>query len=123
MRPVAAIFFSLALVACSRSINKGDLPGFYVATEADITQELNLDSNGTYTNTLRINGLMQWTEKQSWTYEVYSGNVYVVFSRFRFGLKDTPSSSGYWLAEPVKSFSGNIRLCYDPDLGRCFQIK
>jgi hypothetical protein len=123
MRRLAAIFFSLALAACSRSVTKGDLPGVYVAKEGDITQELRLEQNGTYVNTLYINGSVQWSENQSWIYEVHDGKSGTVFSKFRFGLKDTPSSAGYWFVEPVKSAAGGIQLCYDPDLGRCFQMK
>lgn len=123
MRRLAAIFFSLALAACSRSVNKGDLPGVYVAKEGAVTQELKLEPSGTYVNTLYVNGSVQWAETQSWTYEEQAGKAGAVLSNFRFGLKDTPSSAGYWFVEPERSVTGAIRLCYDPDLGRCFQMK
>lgn len=96
-------------------------PGIYIAKEGMVTQELELDVNGEYINSIYENGCLQWIEKHSWTYEESMGGV--VFSNFRFALNDTPSFSGYWFVEPERSITGAIRLCYDPDLRRCFQSK
>jgi hypothetical protein len=114
---------ALLLTACSRQVEKTELPGLYEFVVEDLKQQINIATDGKYVNTLYRGGAVVWSDQSVWRYEVRDGEGAVVFSRFRFGIPGHSSVAGLWYVVPEKTFSGAKDLCFDPDLGLCFRAK
>ncbi len=115
-----ALLLLLLLAGCSRSVEKGQVPGVYEFALDGLKQTIVVEYGGRYTNTLDENGVAVWTDQQTWTYETQSGDTGVTFTHFRFGIPGYASAPGLWFVVPSKAMSGSKKLCFDADLGRCF---
>lgn len=111
---------TLLLASCSGGVSDSDLIGTYVAQQGDVRQEIVVQSGGRYSNTLYKSGNVEWREDERWVREVVANRSGVTFSRFRWGLPGYSFAQGYWFVSPEKNFLGRVKLCYDLDLGRCF---
>lgn len=114
----------LLLVACER-VSEDEVPGVYVASYAGGSDRLTILPNGEYTHLLSTdNGPV--TNSGKWTVETLSGeHMGITFDDFRF-RKDAKSlkATGIWHVRPRKSpLVGDVKLCFDPDLGTCFVKK
>lgn len=113
----------LGLAGCSNQVEKTQLPGSYEFTLDGLRQVVVIGADGRYTNTLYKDGVASWSDQQAWTYEEQGGKGGVTFTGFRFGIPGHVSSPGFWFVIPEKTFGGTTELCFDADLGHCFQIR
>lgn len=113
----------LGLVGCSGHVEKAQLPGSYEFMLDGIRQVVVVGADGKYTNTLYKDGAAAWSDQQVWTYEEQGGKYGVTFAGFRFGIPGHASAPGLWFVIPEKTLGGTKELCFDTDLGRCFQSR
>src|SRR5262245_29333945 len=123
MKRRVIVLFALALTSCSRGVEKPEVPRFYEFATDDTKQQIAISADGKYVNTLYRRGAAVWSDQSDWAYEIRNGEGSVTFTRFRFGIPGHSSQPGYWFVIPEKTFTGNIRLCFDPDLDLCFRAK
>lgn len=114
----------LLLVACGQ-VGEDEVPGVYVASYAGGSDQLTLLPSGKYTHVLSMDdGSVVSSGK--WVVETLSGeDVGITFDDFQFRV-DAKSlkPAGVWHVRPRKSpLSGDVKLCFDPDLGTCFVKK
>jgi len=117
------VLLAFLLGGCSRVVDEADLPGVYVFEGNKLRQQITLKKNGEYLNALYGGGVLSWTETGTWVYEQEGGKSGITFSKFKFGLKDTPDVPGYWFVVPEKTIAGRRQLCFDIDLNRCFEAR
>jgi hypothetical protein len=113
----------VALAGCSRELDTAGLPGVYRYEGDGVKQEITVSANGKYRNVLYLEDRLMWSDEEDWEYEQVSGKFGITFSKFRFGIPGHRPLSGYWFVEPERSSSGVKRLCFDPDLNRCFEAR
>lgn len=120
---IALLLFSLAVAGCSRGMNQAELPGRYEFSYDTTKQHVTLGVDGTYTNTFYKDNRLVWSEKETWIYyKETKGYSAIRLEHFRFGLSEY-TSGGSWFAVPEKTLTGVKRLCFDPDLYRCFDTE
>jgi hypothetical protein len=113
----------LLTIACSRRISPADLPGVFTAQMGAVSQQISVRADGTYSNVLYRDGKIEWSDENRWASELHSGTAGITFTEFRFGVPGYNARKGYWFVEPEWSFFGVKKLCFDPDLDRCFEGK
>lgn len=123
MNPKFLMLFMVAIAGCSRGFNKAELPGIYAFERDSLKQEITISADGKYLNTLYLDGKPAWSDQGGWVYEDLSGKTGATFTKFRFGVPGHAAVPGYWFVVPEKSVTGVRRLCFDPDLDRCFEAR
>jgi hypothetical protein len=130
MKLFALVILSIGIASCSAKSQKFDLAGTYVFKIKESKQEIIINPDGTYVNNLYENNKILWSEKNKWEYETMRGHEgMVTFDGFRFkpdefkADKSGAPRRGLWVVEPEKSWTGVRKLCFDPDLYRCFEAK
>lgn len=132
MSHLTVIFLVLLLSGCFRGVNKADLPGTYAFEENGLKQEITINANGRYSNTLFSNGAVIWSDAGGWVYETVAGETGITFGDFRsgvddtsvkFGLDKTFNLPGYWFVVPERTFFGHKQICFDKDANKCFQAR
>lgn len=111
------------IAGCSRGLDQDELPGIYSVEGGRLKQEITILSGGKYVNSLYFDGKLAWSDQGDWAYEELKGKTGVTFTKFRFGMPGHPADPGYWFVLPETSFGGAKRLCFDPDLNRCFETR
>jgi hypothetical protein len=114
---------ALALAACGEGEIAGDVAGSYRFEGNGEAQAVTVGEDGSFANSYFRDGSLVWRDKGTWERDEAGGEEGITFSKFRFGLADHAAQPGYWFAVPERSLSGNMRLCFDPDLGHCFERK
>lgn len=135
------LLLALVLASCSRGVEQPELPGRYEFLLDNMKQQITIGADGKYTNAFYRDGALVWSDQGKWTYEKSAGEKGVAFAEFRFGIPEysparlgSPEYSGMpklpdsssrslWYVVPEKTFTGTRTLCFDPDLGRCFQAR
>lgn len=118
------LFLMLLLVwiaGCSRELDKAELPGVYSVESDSLKQVVTIRADRKYVNALYLDGKLAWSDQGGWAFEEQKGKTGVTFTKFRFGMPGHSADPGYWFVLPEKSVSGAKRLCFDPDLNRCFE--
>ena len=98
-----------------------DVAGTYRFEGSAEVQEISVESNGHYVNSYFRDGSLIWRDEGKWQRDEVGGEQGITFSKFRFGLPDQSARPGYWFVVPERVLFGNVRLCFDPDLGYCFE--
>lgn len=135
------LLLALALAGCSRSVEQSEVPGLYEFALDNMRQQVTVSAEGKYVNAFYRDGALVWSDQGQWTYEKSAGEKGIAFAEFRFGIPEyspaslggpeysgmpkLPDSSnrGLWYVVPEKTLTGTRKLCFDPDLGRCFQAR
>lgn len=111
------------VASCSRGVGKTELPDIYRFASGNLKQEVTISPNGKYQNAFYREGTLVWLDRENWTYEDQKGQVGVTLTKFRFGIAGHSDVPGYWFVVPEKTLTGVKRLCFDPDLGKCFDTR
>lgn len=109
------------LSACGEQNPLADVAGTYRFEGSAEVQEISVESDGHYANSYFRDGGLVWRDEGEWEPDEVAGEKGVTFAEFRFGLAGHSTRPGYWFVVPERSFFGNARLCFDPDLGYCFE--
>jgi len=117
------LFLLVAAAGCSRDVDKADLPGRYSVESDSLKQEITIRVDGKYVNAFYRDGKLIWSDQGDWAHEEQKGKRGITFSGFRFGIPGHSAEPGYWFVLPEKSLWGAKRLCFDPDLNRCFEAR
>ena len=117
------LFLLVAIAGCSRGVDKAELPGLYSVESDSLKQEVTIRADGKYVNAFYRDGKLAWSDQGDWAYEEQRGKTGITFTKFRFGMPGHSTEPGYWFVLPEKSVSGAKRLCFDPDLNRCFEAR
>ena len=133
MNRLVSILLLTFIASCSRSLSDKEVVGVYEFRSDPWRQEVRVSPNGKYINALYRNNLLVWSDQGEWIYDEVGEERGITFNDFRFGMPDSykfdipeyashTHSKGYWFVVPEKSFAGTKRLCFDPDLDRCFEV-
>jgi hypothetical protein len=119
------LLLTVVLAGCWGEPQQTDLPGVYAFAKDGVRQEITIDADGSYTNSLYRDGALVWSDKGRWEYGRLKGKpMMVTFEQFRNGVKDRqpfPGVRGFWAVEPERSWRGAIVFCFDLDLGHYFE--
>jgi hypothetical protein len=115
------VLLVLSLSACRDSETLGDVAGAYSYEENGEAQAVTVEKDGSYVNSYFRDGSLVWRDEGRWQRDEIDGERGVTFAEFRFGFAGHSGRPGYWFVAPERSFSGNMRLCFDLDLGHCFE--
>lgn len=118
---IAAASLLLLLACCSRDVVQDEFPGVYRFDFGEGTEVIEVKSDGTYSNSLYTGKTLDWEDAGTWSVDNKMESVGITFNRFRFGVPDRSHVQGYWFVIPERSILGHKRLCFDLDLGRCFE--
>lgn len=118
-----SLVIALLVVACARPSAKTEVPGTYEFAADGRKQVVVVASDGQYTNTVYEGDRELWSDRSVWTYEQQANKPGVTFTAFRFGIPGHSAEAGFWFVVPTKTVGGTKQLCFDADLGRCFQSK
>jgi hypothetical protein len=127
MRVMYCILMLFALVGCSRKLDVAEYPDVYEFTLENVRQEITIRADKTYSNKLYSKGVLVWSDVDEWEYEAPTkagSEEALTFSRFRIGFEEYNRGDkrrGYAVFGPEKSVLGVKKLCFDPDLYRCFE--
>ena len=116
-----AIAVGIGIDGCSNDVSESDLPGRYEFVASKMQRVITIESDGQYRNSFVQNGAVVWTDVGSWKSETVNGVRGITFEQFRFGIPGHRSSKGFWIVKPEKLMWGAIKLCFDLDLGHCFE--
>lgn len=138
---VLSLILILVLAGCSREVDQSELPGQYQFSLDNMRQQVTVSTEGKYVNAFYRDGALVWSDQGKWAYETSAGKKGVAFAEFRFGIPEysparldsheyseipklpDSSSRSLWYVVPEKTITGTRELCFDPDLGRCFQAR
>ena len=123
MNRLLLMLLLVGIAGCSRELDKAELPGVYSVESDSLKQVVTIRADGKYVNALYRDGKLAWSDQGGWAYEEQRGKTGVTFTKFRFGMPGHSADPGYWFVLPEKSLSGAKRLCFDPDLNRCFEAR
>lgn len=115
------LLFSLLALGCSRGVGQSELPGQYEFALDNMKQQIRISADGKYSNTYYRDGILVWSDQGTWNHEEAAGEKGIALMEFRFGVPEYAINRGLWFVVPEKTFSGVRKLCFDPDLNRCFQ--
>ena len=123
------LLFALVVAGCSRGVGQPELPGQYEFSLDNMKQQVTVGADGKYSNAFYRDGILVWSEQGTWTYDVEEKGI--GFAEFRFGIPEysfnrdlgfAVPERGLWFVVPEKTFTGVKKLCFDPDLDRCFLV-
>jgi hypothetical protein len=112
---------ALVVAGCSSGVEQSELPGQYEFFLGDMKQQVTVSADGKYSNAFYRGGARVWSDQGAWTVEESAGKKGIAFKEFRFGIPEYSSNRGLWFVVPEKTLTGVKELCFDSDLGRCFQ--
>jgi hypothetical protein len=116
----------ILLSACSDQFTEAQLVGDYVANYGGETATLSLKADHTYTHTFQYEGSGTPETGSTWQSSDVTSRppqTVVEFSNFRVipSFKDAHGQG--WSTEVDRTWFGQIRLCYDSDVGYCYVKK
>jgi hypothetical protein len=116
------LLINFLLLGCTTDFdgNTSEWMGRYKFEDANIIQEVEITIDGVFSNTLFVGRRRVWQDSGTWELESLPALTGFIFSKFRFGISGHSAQLGYWFVVPEKSYFGQKRLCFDPDLNRCF---
>lgn len=111
----------LFLAACGGEDATADIAGTWSFEADGEAQTVAITDDGKYVNSYYRDDALVWRDEGIWAADVIGKDTGITFEDFRFGLTDLSPRRGYWFVVPERSWRGAARLCFDPDLGRCFK--
>lgn len=120
-RQLVALMVLPFISACGDQGPVTNVAGSYHFERSSEVQEISVESSGHYVNSYFRDGSLVWRDEGKWQRDEVGGEQGITFSKFRFGLPDQSARPGYWFVVPERALFGNVRLCFDPDLGCCFE--
>jgi hypothetical protein len=113
----------VAAVVCScSSVNEAEVSGSYAAEYEGGTDTLEIKPDRTYEHVIDATG-RRTIDYGTWTIDTWAReSTGISLEHFRFRNHDgTIKAPGIWHVEVERALlSGNYRLCFDPDLYKCF---
>jgi hypothetical protein len=113
-------FSTYFVMSYSRVLASAEIPGNYAFKLGTVEEKITLLADGIYTNALRVNDQLAWEDKGTWSHDKIGNQSGITFAKFRFGVQGYSSRPSYWFVTPEKTIMGKKKLCFDPDLDRCF---
>ena len=114
----------LILCGCS-DVEEGKIPGTYVSEYNGGADTLEVHLNGTYVHRFTV-GRDHLLDENTWRVENWKGELLAIsFENFRFRTYDgRVKAPGVWHVNvETEWLSGKYKLCFDPDLHKCFVKK